>query len=217
MGEVLVKAQVYHVQINVRDAARSFPFYKAFLGYLDYRTVHETDTVAGFSAGGTDIWVIAAAPPHVGHGFHRKRPGLNHVAFRVQRLVEVELAAQAGLVLGKAAQVLLQPRPLAGLLAEEHFLVDQVKEALLVLAQQGERPQVSLDRGAFAPQPAPLLVLAEQGDRFREEFLAPRRLPALYETPREFPEYRPGYYAVFFEDPDRLKLEVVHIPGRPGG
>jgi catechol 2,3-dioxygenase-like lactoylglutathione lyase family enzyme len=143
VGEVLVKAQVYHVQINVRDAARSFPFYKAFLGYLDYRTVHETDTVAGFSAGGTDIWVIAAAPPHAGHGFHRKRPGLNHVAFRVERREDV--------------------------------------------------------------------------DRFREEFLAPRRLPALYETPREFPEYRPGYYAVFFEDPDRLKLEVVHFPSRPGG
>lgn len=31
-------------------------------------------------------------------------------------------------------------------------------------------------------------------------------------TPREFPDYRPGYYAVFFEDPDRLKLEVAHVP-----
>ena len=31
----------------------------------------------------------------------------------------------------------------------------------------------------------------------------------------EFPEYRPGYYAVFFEDPDRLKLEIVHIPPAP--
>ena len=24
----------------------------------------------------------------------------------------------------------------------------------------------------------------------------------------------PGYYAVFFEDPDRIKLEVVHVPPR---
>jgi hypothetical protein len=45
--------------------------------------------------------------------------------------------------------------------------------------------------------------------------MAPRRLPPLYETPREFPEYRPGYYAVFFEDPDRLKLEIVHVPAAP--
>ena len=50
-------------------------------------------------------------------------------------------------------------------------------------------------------------------DRFRDEFLLARGLPVLYGTPREFPEYRPGYYAVFFEDPDRLKLEVAHVPG----
>ena len=26
--------------------------------------------------------------------------------------------------------------------------------------------------------------------------------------------YSPGYYAVFFFDPDGLKLEIVHVPGR---
>ena len=25
--------------------------------------------------------------------------------------------------------------------------------------------------------------------------------------------YQPGYYAVFFYDPDGLKLEIVHVPG----
>jgi glyoxylase I family protein len=25
--------------------------------------------------------------------------------------------------------------------------------------------------------------------------------------------YRPGYYAVFFYDPDGVKLEIVHVPG----
>jgi hypothetical protein len=48
-------------------------------------------------------------------------------------------------------------------------------------------------------------------DRFHAEFMAPRKLAALYRTPREFPEYRPGYDAVFFEDPDRLKREIGHI------
>jgi catechol 2,3-dioxygenase-like lactoylglutathione lyase family enzyme len=28
-------------------------------------------------------------------------------------------------------------------------------------------------------------------------------------------DYTPGYYAVFFFDPDGLKLEVVHQPPRP--
>jgi glyoxylase I family protein len=30
--------------------------------------------------------------------------------------------------------------------------------------------------------------------------------------PEEF-AYLPGYYAVFFYDPDGMKLEIVHIPG----
>jgi catechol 2,3-dioxygenase-like lactoylglutathione lyase family enzyme len=136
-----VRAQLYHLQVNVRDAGRSLPFYKALLGYLEYQTVYDTDSMAGFSGPGADIWVGAAAPEHAGSGFHRKRVGLNHLAFRVARREDV--------------------------------------------------------------------------DRFRSEFMAPRRLVALYGTPREFPEYRPGYYAVFFEDPDRLKLEVVHIPAAP--
>jgi glyoxylase I family protein len=44
-----------------------------------------------------------------------------------------------------------------------------------------------------------------------------RDLPAwgstILDPPREYPEYVPGYYAVFFTDPDGIKLELVHIPG----
>jgi catechol 2,3-dioxygenase-like lactoylglutathione lyase family enzyme len=135
-----VKARVYHVQVNVRDASRSLPFWKAVLGYLEYRTVHEEGDVAGYSNGTTDLWLIGTEGAHAGAGFHRKRAGLNHMAFRVERREDV--------------------------------------------------------------------------DRFLREFLLPRRIPTLYDTPREFPEYAPGYYAVFFEDPDRIKLEVTHVPPR---
>jgi catechol 2,3-dioxygenase-like lactoylglutathione lyase family enzyme len=31
--------------------------------------------------------------------------------------------------------------------------------------------------------------------------------------PQEY-AYQPGYYAVFFYDPDGLKLEILHIPGQ---
>jgi len=85
-----------------------------------------------------DVWLIEAEERHAGFGFHRKRTGLNHLAFRVD------------------------------------------------------------SQGAV--------------QRFAREFLEPRGLAPLYDTPREFPEYGPGYYAVFFEDPDRLKLEVAHVP-----
>jgi glyoxylase I family protein len=33
----------------------------------------------------------------------------------------------------------------------------------------------------------------------------------ILDPPKEY-DYAPGYYAVFFADPDGIKLEVVHIP-----
>jgi catechol 2,3-dioxygenase-like lactoylglutathione lyase family enzyme len=46
-------------------------------------------------------------------------------------------------------------------------------------------------------------------DTFCNEFLKPRNIPHLYDSPKLFPRYSPDYYAVYFEDPDRIKLEIV--------
>ena len=32
------------------------------------------------------------------------------------------------------------------------------------------------------------------------------------DSPAEYNQYAPGYYAVFFSDPDGIKLELVHMP-----
>jgi catechol 2,3-dioxygenase-like lactoylglutathione lyase family enzyme len=37
-------------------------------------------------------------------------------------------------------------------------------------------------------------------------------IPVL-DPPAHYPEYSGDYYAVFFADPDELKLEIVHAPG----
>ncbi len=37
----------------------------------------------------------------------------------------------------------------------------------------------------------------------------------LLDAPAEYPQYAPDYYAVFFTDPDGLKLEFVHMPKPP--
>ncbi|MEK7102839.1 MAG: VOC family protein [Patescibacteria group bacterium] len=50
-------------------------------------------------------------------------------------------------------------------------------------------------------------------DTFYTNFLIKRGLTTLYNTPKAFPEYHKHYYSVFFEDPDRIKLEVVYRPG----
>ena len=34
----------------------------------------------------------------------------------------------------------------------------------------------------------------------------------ILDPPADYPKYAPGYYAVFFADPDGLKLEYVHTP-----
>jgi catechol 2,3-dioxygenase-like lactoylglutathione lyase family enzyme len=36
----------------------------------------------------------------------------------------------------------------------------------------------------------------------------------ILDAPAEYPQYGAGYYAVFFADPDGLKLEYVHHTGR---
>jgi len=132
-----VRAFLYHAQLNVGDG--TIPFYRDLFGYLEYRVITEAPDCLGVSNGTTDFWLFATPRERRGHPFHRKNPGLNHLAFGVRARADV--------------------------------------------------------------------------DRFVADFLRPRGVPALYDSPRDYPEYRPGYYAVFFEDPDRLKLEVAHVPG----
>ncbi len=49
----------------------------------------------------------------------------------------------------------------------------------------------------------------EDVDMFYKDFLKGKNIQTLYQTPKYFPEYCDKYYAVYFEDPDRIKLEVM--------
>jgi catechol 2,3-dioxygenase-like lactoylglutathione lyase family enzyme len=49
---------------------------------------------------------------------------------------------------------------------------------------------------------------------FTRNFLKKRRLKGLYGSPRHFPEYHKNYFAVYFEDPDGIKLEVTYLKER---
>ncbi|WP_099022016.1 VOC family protein [Mycolicibacterium palauense] len=52
-------------------------------------------------------------------------------------------------------------------------------------------------------------------DRFYGEFLTPRGIPVVY-APQEYPEYSPGYYAVFFDDPiSGIQWELARMPTIP--
>lgn len=133
-----MRTSIHHVHLNVSNAKRSLPFYKALLRYLGYRFVDESPSHLGASNGTTDLWVVQAEGKYLKCPFHRKGAGLNHITFRVA-----------------------------------------TKKAV---------------------------------NDFAWKFLRRRGIETLYGSPRPFPEYRKDYYAVYFEDPDRVKLEVVHFP-----
>jgi glyoxylase I family protein len=48
-------------------------------------------------------------------------------------------------------------------------------------------------------------------DRLHERLVAAGA--AILDAPADYPQYGTGYYAVFFADPDGLKLEYVHYTG----
>jgi catechol 2,3-dioxygenase-like lactoylglutathione lyase family enzyme len=51
---------------------------------------------------------------------------------------------------------------------------------------------------------------AKEVDQFVKDFLQPRDIQPLYGGAKAYPEYAEGYYAVYFEDPDRIKVEVAY-------
>lgn len=133
-----MKGEIYHIEINVSNFKKSFEFYDSFLDWLGYRKIYLHRIAAGWGTGICNFWIIQSEDRFVNHGFHRRRVGLNHIAFH----------------------------------ADSRTTVDDLYK----------------------------------------QYLLPRKVPVLYGGPKEYPEYSKGYYSVYFEDPDRIKLELAHIP-----
>lgn len=75
-------------------------------------------------------------------------------------------------------------------------------------------PRFAADR--FSKDRVGLCEIAFRAESRAQVDALARDLPGLGATilaaPREYPEYVRGYYAVFFTDPDGIKLELVHVP-----
>lgn len=54
---------------------------------------------------------------------------------------------------------------------------------------------------------------ADRADVDRAHAAMKEKGAVVLDPPAEYPQYGAGYYAVFFADPDGVKLEVVHLPG----
>lgn len=133
-----MKATIGHIGINLSGSLKSFQFWKDLLHYFGVIFTEEQKYHFDAKSGKTYLCVTAVEKNYKKDGYHRKRIGLNHVAFRL---------------------------------------------------------------------PSP-----KQVDQFVSEFLEPRGIKSLYGGPRMYPEYTKGYYAVYFEDPERIKIEIVFEP-----
>jgi catechol 2,3-dioxygenase-like lactoylglutathione lyase family enzyme len=86
--------------------------------------------------------------------------------------------------------------------------------AILISSANPDTPNPVHDR--YAPGLHHLAFTAdnrEQVDQLHAELVA--RGATILDPPAEYPHYAPGYYAVFFADPDGIKLELVHMPNLP--
>jgi glyoxylase I family protein len=88
--------------------------------------------------------------------------------------------------------------------------------AELELGLQAARPGSPRPHDRFSPGLHHLAFTApsrEAVDAFHRDLV--RLGVAILDAPADYPEYAPGYYAVFFADPDGIKLEYVHTPQWP--
>lgn len=65
------------------------------------------------------------------------------------------------------------------------------------------RKHTGLNHVAFS------VATREEVDIFVREFIEPRDIALLYGGAKEY-DYAEGYYAAYFEDPDRIKIEVAY-------
>lgn len=131
-----------HIEIHVSNVEASEKFYDLVMPHVGFGKYLKSPGVVGYSDGNQNL-IFAEADIRFRHiGFHRKRVGLNHLAFR--------LASKAAV------------------------------------------------------------------DKFYREVAMPNRLWVLYGGPQTYHEYHPEYYALYFEDPDRIKIEITYAPEGKG-
>ncbi|NDY91789.1 VOC family protein [Ideonella livida] len=104
---------LHHIELYVASLGDSSRFWSGFLGALGYVKFQEWSQGVSFKLDHTYIVLVQVEPEHLAPGYHRKRVGLNHLAFHAASRQQVDdvthWARQAGYA------VLYEDRhPLAG-------------------------------------------------------------------------------------------------------
>ena len=138
-------------------------------------------------------------------------PGIHHLDLVVSDL-ERSLAFYRGLLqpLGYVRE-----GPIVGERGERVVYLDHIRGegAIGLRERQSEAHGVPYDRYAVGVHHVAFAATSRSMVHERTAWLAEQGV-TIESGPREY-DYIPGYFAVFFYDPDGIKLEIVHVPDDP--
>ena len=83
------RGNIKHIEINVSNFDKSKAFYQDFLEWLGYKRILDEKDFAGWGNGEAEIFVTYLQR-YKESGFHRRRVGLNHIAFRAKSKADVD-------------------------------------------------------------------------------------------------------------------------------
>ena len=138
-------------------------------------------------------------------------PGIHHLDLVVSDL-ERSLAFYRGLLqpLGYVRE-----GPIVGERGERVVYFDHIRGqgAIGLRERQSDAHGVPYDRYAVGVHHVAFAATSRSMVHERTAWLAEQGV-TIESGPREY-DYIPGYFAVFFYDPDGIKLEIVHVPDDP--
>lgn len=132
-----VRGQVHHIELYVSDLARSAAFWGWLLERLGYELYQQWPAGRSWRLGGTYLVFVQAEADYLTPAYHRKRVGLNHLAFQLESRDEVDAITEA--LRGRGVRILYEDRhPHAG--GDESYAVffedpDRIKVELVAAGE----------------------------------------------------------------------------------
>jgi catechol 2,3-dioxygenase-like lactoylglutathione lyase family enzyme len=82
---------LHHIELYVSDLERSIRFWTPLMTKLGYEAERWSGGMNYLAGEGEPyVCLLQAAPEHLSAGYHRKRVGLNHLAFRAKSRQQVD-------------------------------------------------------------------------------------------------------------------------------
>jgi len=82
--------RIHHLELYVRDLKASKAFWEPFLARLGYRRHQAWEGGVSFFLDPTYLVLVEVEPRYRAAGYHRKRIGLNHLAFHAESRAQVD-------------------------------------------------------------------------------------------------------------------------------